>query len=177
MIIPGVIISLITFPGVVVHELAHQIFCMICGLNVYKVKYFQMGNPNGYVIHESTLQPGKIFFTCMGPFFINSVLGMVILLPASIELMVFREYTNPFYLFIGWLGFSILMHAFPSRSDAKIIIRRILKDPHVSLVWKIIAAPFVGLVYLCSIGGIFWLDLVYAGFLAMLIPWLLIQVL
>ena len=30
MIIPGVLISLITFPGVVIHELAHQIFCMLC---------------------------------------------------------------------------------------------------------------------------------------------------
>ena len=106
MIIPGVLISLITFPGVVIHELAHQIFCMLCGLEVYEVKYFQMSNPNGYVIHESTDRPLKVFLTCMGPFFINSVLGMVILLPASIELMIFREYTNPLNLLLGWLGLA-----------------------------------------------------------------------
>ncbi|MEH2957468.1 metalloprotease family protein [Candidatus Merdisoma sp. JLR.KK006] len=177
MIIPGVLISLLTFPGVVVHELAHQIFCMLCGLRVFEVKYFQMGNPNGYVIHESTDRPWKVFLTCMGPFFINSVLGMVILLPASISLMVFREYNNPLYLLLGWLGFSILMHAFPSRGDAKVMINRILKDPDVSLLWKVIAAPFVGLIYVCSIGSIFWLDLLYAAVLAMLIPWCLVQIL
>ncbi|NBK92694.1 DUF3267 domain-containing protein [bacterium 1XD21-13] len=177
MIIPGVLISLITFPGVVIHELAHQIFCMLCGLEVYEVKYFQMSNPNGYVIHESTDRPLKVFLTCMGPFFINSVLGMVILLPASIELMIFREYTNPLNLLLGWLGFSILMHAFPSRGDAKVMILRIIKDPDVSLVWKVIAAPFVGLIYICSIGSIFWLDLLYAAALAMLVPWLLVQLL
>ncbi len=177
MIIPGVLISLVTFPGVVIHELAHQIFCMLCNLEVYEVKYFQMGNPNGYVIHEAADRPWKIFFTCMGPFFINSVLGMVILLPASIELLVFHEFSNPLQLFLGWLGFSILMHAFPSRGDAKVMIRRILKSPDVSFVWKVIAAPFVGLIYICSVGSIFWLDLVYSAALAMLIPWILVHIL
>ena len=41
MIIPGFIISILTFPGVIVHELAHQICCYICGIKVYEVKYFQ----------------------------------------------------------------------------------------------------------------------------------------
>ena len=177
MIIPGVLLSLITFPGVIVHELAHQIFCILCGLKVYEIKYFQMSNPNGYVIHESTNCPSKVFFTCMGPFFINSVLGLVILLPASIDLMVFQEYKYPLTLLLGWLGFSILMHAFPSRGDAKVIINRILKNPDVSLAWKVIAAPFVALIYACSIGNIFWLDLLYAAVLAMLIPWGLLHLL
>lgn len=175
MIIPGVLISIITFPGVIIHELAHQLFCMLCGLEVFEVKYFQINNPNGYVIHESTDRPWKVFLTCMGPFFINSLLGMVILLPASIELMMFREYHDPLNLVLGWLGFSILMYAFPSRGDAKVMIERILKNPDVSLLWKVVAAPFVGLIYLCSIGSIFWLDLVYAAVLAMLIPWLLVH--
>lgn len=177
MIIPGVLISLATFPGVIIHELAHQIFCMLCGLKVYEIKYFQMSNPNGYVVHESTDHPLKVFLTCMGPFFINSVLGIVILLPASIELMTFREYTNPLNLLLGWLGFSILMHAFPSRGDAKVMIYRILKNPYVSIGWKALAAPFVGLIYICSVGKIFWLDLLYAGVLAMLVPWVLVQLL
>ncbi|MCI9306465.1 MAG: DUF3267 domain-containing protein [Lachnospiraceae bacterium] len=177
MIIPGVLISLATFPGVIIHELAHQIFCMLCGLKVYEIKYFQMSNPNGYVVHESTDHPLKVFLTCMGPFFINSVLGIVILLPASIELMTFREYTDPLNLLLGWLGFSILMHAFPSRGDAKVMICRILKNPYVSVGWKALAAPFVGLIYICSVGRIFWLDLLYAGVLAMLVPWVLVQLL
>ena len=57
MIIPGVLISLITFPGVVIHELAHQILCLLCGLELYEVKYLQLINPNGYVVHESTDLP------------------------------------------------------------------------------------------------------------------------
>ncbi len=170
MIIPGVLISLVTFPGVVIHELAHQLFCMLCGLKVYEVKYFQMGNPNGYVVHESTDRPFKVFLTCMGPFFINSVLGMLILLPASIELMIFREYTNPLNLLLGWLGFSILMHAFPSTGDAKALVGSVLKNKEVNILAKMITAPFIGLIYLGALGSMFWLDLAYGVGMSMLLP-------
>ena len=173
----GILISLITFPGVVVHELAHQIFCIFCGLKVYKVKYFQLSNPNGYVFHDSTDCSWKVFLTCMGPFFINSVLGMSILLPISIDLMVFREYNNPLILLAGWLGFSILMHAFPSRGDAKVMISRIIKNPKASQLWKVIAAPFVALIYICSIEKILWLDLTYAAVLTVLATGFLIHIL
>ena len=58
-IVPGLIISILTFPGVIVHELAHQICCKICGVAVYQVKYFQFQNPCGYVIHENVTNPWK----------------------------------------------------------------------------------------------------------------------
>ena len=90
MIVPGFLISALTFPGVIIHELAHQIFCILCGLPVYEVKYFQLKNPSGYVVHQASDQPGKIFLTSTGPFLVNTVLGMLILLPASIELLTFK---------------------------------------------------------------------------------------
>lgn len=52
MIIPGFLISIVTFPGVIVHEMAHQIFCRLCGVAVFDVCYFRFGNPSGYVVHE-----------------------------------------------------------------------------------------------------------------------------
>lgn len=52
MIIPGFLISILTFPGVIVHEIAHQLFCRICGVAVLDVCYFKAGNPAGYVVHE-----------------------------------------------------------------------------------------------------------------------------
>lgn len=177
MIVPGFIISIITFPGVIIHELAHQIFCMLCGLQIFEVKYFQVKNPNGYVIHEASEEPFKIFLTSMGPFFINTLLGILIILPASVELLIFKEYNNILNLILGWLGISILMHAFPSTGDAKVMVRRILKNPDVSLIWKILAAPFIGLIYLCAAGSMFWLDLLYAVTVGMLVPNLLVMLL
>ncbi len=177
MIIPGILISIITFPGVIVHELAHQLFCYLCGLKVYEVKYFQFKNPNGYVIHESSDQPGKVFLTSMGPFIVNTIIGILIILPASIQVIAFEEYSNVFNLVLAWLGFSVLMHAFPSTGDAKVMVERILKNPEVGVLAKILAAPFIGLVYVGAIGSIFWLDAIYAAAVALLIPNLIIRLL
>ncbi len=175
MIIPGILISIITFPGVIIHELAHQIFCYICGLQVYEVKYFQVKNPIGYVVHEATNHPGKVFLTSMGPFFINTLLGLLIMLPASIEIIVFKDYGDPLNLNLGWLGFSILMHAFPSIVDANVMVNQILKNREVSIIAKILSAPFILLAYIGAIGSVFWLDAVYAAAVAMLIPNLLVN--
>ncbi|MGB8451671.1 MAG: metalloprotease family protein [Anaerocolumna sp.] len=175
MLIPGILISIITFPGVIIHELAHQIFCYICGLQVYEVKYFQFKNPNGYVVHEATDHPGKVFLTSMGPFFINTLLGLLIMLPASIELIAFEDYGNMLNLILGWLGFSILMHSFPSTGDANVMVNQILKNRNVSIIAKILSAPFIALVYIGAIGSVFWLDAIYAAAVAMLIPNLLVN--
>lgn len=131
MIIPGFVISVMTFPGVIIHELAHQLFCMICGLEVYEVKYFQMN----------------------------------------------IDYSNPLNLILGWLGIFILMHFFPSTGDAKVMVARILKNPDVSILWKVLAAPFIGIIYVFSIGSMFWLDLIYAMAMGLLLPELLVRIL
>ncbi len=174
MIIPGILISFVTFPGVIIHELAHQIFCYLCGLQVYEVKYFQFGNPCGYVVHETTDHPGKVFLTSMGPFFINTLIGLLIMLPVSIQFIAFDENGSILNLILVWLGFSILMHAFPSSGDASVMVKQILKNKNVGIIPKILAAPFILLVYIGAIGSVFWLDAIYAAAVAMLLPNLLV---
>jgi len=49
IIIPGWLIALVTFPGVILHEYVHKRVAMAVGLQVYKVVYFRIGNPAGYV--------------------------------------------------------------------------------------------------------------------------------
>jgi hypothetical protein len=174
MLIPGIVIAVITFPGVMVHELAHQFFCRIMRVPVYQVKYFQFKNPVGYVMHEPTDSPFKTFIISVGPFLVNTILGAVIVTPAAIELIKFSDYSNPLNLLLGWLGFSILMHAFPSRGDAGVMVSNILKNRAVSIVVKILVAPVIGLIYLGAIGSVFWLDFFYAIAIAMVIPNLLL---
>ena len=40
-IIPGFLISFVTFPGVIMHELGHQVACWLSKVAVFNVKYFQ----------------------------------------------------------------------------------------------------------------------------------------
>ena len=174
MFIPGIVISIITFPGVMVHELAHQFFCRIMRVPVYKVKYFQFANPSGYVLHEATGKPFKAFMIAIGPFIVNTLLGIIIITPAAIELIKFKDYSNPINLLLGWLGFSILMNAFPSIGDAKVMVSSILKNKNVEMIVKILVAPVIGLIYIGALGSVVWLDFIYAVIIAMVIPNLLL---
>ncbi|MCL1917721.1 MAG: metalloprotease family protein [Peptococcaceae bacterium] len=165
------LISVLTFPGVIVHELAHQIFCHLCRVPVYKVKYFQFKNPPGYVIHAAVDRPIANFAIGTGPFLINTVLGVSIALPATAKLADHSISTLFSTLFstlemmdfiLIYLGFAILMHAFPSKGDAQSMYRSIVKNKRVNILAKILALPIIGLIYLGSLGSIIWLDTIYA---------------
>lgn len=110
--------NLATFPGVIVHEQAHQLFCRWARVAVFEVKYFQLKNPVGYAIHELTNNPKKNLLIGVGPFIINSLLGALIAMPAVIAIVKFETGSFFDYL-IMWIGISIAMHAFPSTVDAK----------------------------------------------------------
>ena len=175
LFIPGFLVAAVTFPGVIVHEFAHQLFCRIFRVPVYDVVYFQMKNPCGYVSHEPVDRPLASFMISVGPFLVNTVLGMLIVFPAAIELFQFRVYQNVMSLLLGWLGISILMHAFPSTGDAKVMVQSILKNPDVNLFAKVITAPVIGLVYLGAVGSMMWLDFLYAAAMAMVLPNLIVM--
>ena len=160
-VIPGFIISLVTFPGVIVHELAHQIFCMLMKVPVYDVKYFQLKNPAGYVLHERSERPGANILISIGPFIVNTLLGAIIMLPVSIRL-VQLNYRDPLTIILAWIGISILINSFPSTGDAKSLITDVLKNKEVSILFRVIVAPIIFLIYIGAIGSAIWLDLLYA---------------
>ena len=154
----GFLITLLTFPGVMVHELGHVVFCRLLGIRVAKVCFFRFGNPAGYVLHEEPANALQHMLISYGPFFVNTVLGAAVAAPATVPLLHFTDGRLP-YLFI-WLGISIAMHAFPSTGDAASLWQGIWHGRGCCL-WRLIALPFVMLIYLGALGSIFWLNLVY----------------
>lgn len=173
MLIPGIAISIVTFPGVVIHELAHQLFCRWFKVPVFKVVYFQAENPVGYVLHEIPSSKWQSIAISVGPFIINTLLGAIIAFPAALPVFKFDTGGPIDYLLI-YLGVSIAMHAFPSTGDANAIWDHV-KDKDTSIWVKIIAYPIVGLIYLGSLGSFFWLDLLYGVGVAIGIPTLIIS--
>ncbi len=73
-----------------------------------------------------------------------------------------------------WLGISILMHAFPSRGDAKALLTAV-KDTEGNLLLKTVCYPIIILINLGAFGSIFWLDLIYGFAVAALLPDFIIQ--
>jgi hypothetical protein len=118
MFIPGQIITLLTFPGVIVHEFAHMIFCKLCKVPVLDACYFQLSNPAGYVVHGTAKDFYSSFLIGTGPFFVNSILCMLICFPAYLPVSYF-DLEQPLSYFLMWLGVSIGMHAIPSTVDAQ----------------------------------------------------------
>jgi len=172
MFVPGFLITLITFPGVIVHELAHQLFCRWYKVPVFEVVYFRTGNPAGYVLHEKPQNKWQSLMISIGPFFLNTIIGALIALPAALPVFTF-ENANLFHYLLIYLGVSIAMHAFPSTGDANAILET-LKDRETSLLTKIAGYPLIGLIYIGSIGSFIWLDLVYGIAIAVGLPKLII---
>lgn len=171
--IPGLLISIVTFPGVIVHELAHQIFCRIFRTAVFEVCYFRFDNPVGYVIHEHPRKASHQIWIGVGPFFVNTILGALIALPAAIPVIWFQSATLLDF-FMVWLGVSIAMHSFPSIGDAQSILSHI-KSSETPKLTKIVAAPVVGLIFIGAIGSVFWLDLIYGISVVALLPFIIVH--
>ena len=174
MFIPGFIISILTFPGVIVHEFAHQFFCWLYGVPVKKVVYFQFANPSGYVVHEPTETDWQNIMIGTGPFVVNTIIGAVIALPAALPVFTFHNASPLDYILI-WLGVSIVMHAFPSTGDAKSIWAS-LKQGETTLLAKIIGYPIIGIIYLSAAARFFWFDFIYASAVCVGLPKLLVAI-
>ena len=159
MLIPGFLISAITFPGVLVHEFAHEIFCKFFKVPVYKVCYFRFGNPAGYVNHGQCDYWYQSVLISIGPFFVNSLIGALLAYPVVMN-SLYSEDSVFIDIFLIWLSVSIAMRAIPSRGDAKSMWKAVSsnKAPFLS---KIIVIPIIAIIFLFSWGSFFLLDLIY----------------
>ena len=163
MFIPGELIALLTFPGVILHEWAHKKFCDWSKVTVFKVKYFQFWNREaGFVLHEQPTKLSQTFWISVGPLLFNSIL--VIILGYIIVHIV--PSTFKYYLLL-WLAFSTGLHAFPSNPDAQNVLSdsKELLAKHRFRFWYYFAYPFFGLIWLANRLRVYWFDVFYTVFL------------
>jgi hypothetical protein len=158
--IPGPLIALLTFPGVIVHEAAHLFFCKLFKLQVYDVCFFRFGNPAGYVLHEKTENFTAIFFVSMGPFVGNTLLCVLFCSAAFLPVWELKV-TDPFAYFFYWLGLSIGMHAFPSTSDLSNLWEIAPGRAKQGNVLAIVSLPLVAILYVLNLARVVWADLGY----------------
>ena len=159
--IPGVLISALTFPGVIIHEWAHKFFCERMGVVVHKVKYFQLKNPAGYVMHEAPKTYAQTFWISIGPLIVNSLAAIILSLIATQTVS-----GGWFWLVLYWIAISAGMHSFPSDHDMKHVAsastEAIKKGGNIL---HYLAFPFVWLVWIANKLRFFWFDLIWAGIL------------
>lgn len=167
--IPGPVIAILTFPGVIVHEAAHLFFCKLFRLQVYDVCFLRFGNPAGYVIHEKTENFKALFFVSMGPFFGNTLLCILFCTAAFLPVWELKVF-DPLAYFFYWLGLSIGMHAFPSTADLSNLWELAPSRAKRGDVLAIVSLPLVGILYVLNFGRIVWADLGYGVAVGILGP-------
>jgi hypothetical protein len=158
--IPGALIALLTFPGIVLHEWAHKKFCDWLGVKVHKVVYFRLNwsGESGYVIHEQPNTYAQTFWISSGPLIVNSfvALGLGFLASQTIQ-------GGWLWWLLMWMAVSAGMHAFPSDHDMDHIQEassRGLKNG--GSILHSLALPLVLLVWIANKLRFFWFDALYA---------------
>jgi hypothetical protein len=151
------IILLISAPGVIVHELAHALFCLLSGVKIRRITLFRFQEVAGMVVHDEPKGFFSSFFISFGPLIVNSYLAMFFL----------AQISAPYrWLDILWLylGLVIALQAIPSTGDAKslkIMARRnFWKNPLVLLLY-----PLVLVLLLLNFLKRWYFDWLYAFFL------------
>src|SRR5580704_3070562 len=158
--IPGFVIALLTFPGVMVHEAGHLFFCRLFKLRVFDVCFLRVGNPSGYVIHEKTENFTALFFVSMGPFFANTLLCIVFCSAAFLPVWELKV-EDPLAYFFYWLGLSIGMHAFPSTVDLSHIWKAAPLMAKIGNLLAIVSLPLCAILVVLNYGRVIWADLGY----------------
>ena len=146
-LLPSWLVSTITFPGVIIHELSHELFCRLFNVKVIKVVYFQFGREvAGYVDHEAPKKISQLFWISAGPLIGNTII--TVLLSHYGFLSAPTIYTKVFAL---WLAFSIGLHAFPSTTDAGNILNSAKVTRHNGgSIFNYLAYPFFWLIWLAN---------------------------
>ena len=131
------ILNTVFFPGIVFHETAHAIACLLLGVSIKKIKF--IGKDGGYVIHDDS-RSYKIIIISLFPFFFNIFISLICARAVLLE--------NNFYIivFATWIALSVIYFSLPSAPDAKnvfSVIKRTYfkKQSFLLILIKIIFIP------------------------------------
>lgn len=135
------LITLLTLPGLIIHEIAHRFICDILDIPVYKVQYYEISPKklSGCVVHAPPPDCFHQFLICLAPFFINSLFCMVFTFPFIISYTFFSvslieggvEY---FAIIMAWIGITASLHAFPSDQDIEVLRKSHKETPSNSFL-------------------------------------------
>lgn len=172
--IPGWLIALVTFPGVIVHEAAHRFFCDVTDTPVYAVSYFQPGQKTaGYVVHGRPRSLRAALLISCGPLVINTVLCAVLTFTVAYQTFVLNAGLNdPVLILLAWLGYSIGMHAIPSRQDAASFTAQV-HEARGHGVTLLLARAMSVVITAANALRVIWIDAIYAFGVSLAIPALL----
>lgn len=167
-----IIVSLLTWPGVPLHELAHAWACRRTGVRVREVCYLRLGNPRGYVIHDRPDTALQHIVISTAPFLVCSLLSFLVGLAIQLALqlqLIPPQYEGWPVAAAVWLGWAIGANSFPSGGDGDSLWRS-ARSGGMGIVGRAMIVPVVGLIRLGQLGAYLWLDLLWGVVTVLLGP-------
>ena len=171
------LILLLSFPGVILHEISHRFFCDIYNIEVYSIDYFvPFSDRAGCVKRKQIDTLRQEFFIAIGPLIINSLVCIMLTFPMACSwysgipfLNFFSTLECAIHIFVAWVGYSAGLWAIPSTQDVSGLI-----DMAQSKFTKYILYIFVNIIKLCNMFD-FFLRIVFTVFLSFLLPTLFLR--
>jgi len=173
MITLGIILTALTFPGVMVREAAHLMFVRIAKLAIFDVRFLELAPPFGHVQHEHSNHFGAALLETLGPFAINSALCVLFCWSVFLPVWQLRIFDPLAYLFY-WLGLSMGIHALPGAADIKHLWKLAPPAAKRGNLLALLTLPLLGTLRLLEPLRALWPGVAYALALAIAAPLLLV---
>lgn len=167
----AILIQYLTFPGIILHEFAHVIFCRLAKVKIHKISYFQFGKMLGFVEHESPQKLHQSFLISVGPLILNSFVCLIFtaILFRTFYISGFNFDIHAFIFW--WIGFSAGVHAFPSVSDIENFKESVYERNKWS-PFRMISLPFVYILSFIEKFEYFEAKLIFASILGIILPFI-----
>ncbi|RNC88221.1 MAG: hypothetical protein ED556_03285 [Winogradskyella sp.] len=160
----GLLVQIITFPGIIFDQFSNKLACDLLEVKVHEVKYLQSEAPISYIIHDIPESYFKIFSLSIIPFMI-STLTAILLFTIGYS---FGEESIIFFIFC-WLGISVAAHAFPNKKNGSLLWQKSISEVKAGNYIALLGFPLVVIIYLAQILHYVWLDIIYGFILLMLV--------
>ncbi|GEM_PF-3882424 len=105
--------NILFFPGMIAHEIAHAIACILTGTRIIAVKPW--GLKEAYVRHEES-GPFKMLVITLAPFLFNLAFAALFIYIGNIY---FRNNSVSVAFLMYWISASLCYHSLPSHADVK----------------------------------------------------------
>lgn len=156
--IPAPIVAILTFPGVILHEMAHKFFCDYFNVKVFKVSYFRVSSQAGHVIHEPVYNSNQSAIIAFAPLLINSLVCFILLSFYIVTINFGNFFLWKFSIldyFLIWVGVSCGLSALPSSTDLKSI------SNDANLIYRFLKIILKCLNFFGFLGELIWLFLLW----------------
>jgi hypothetical protein len=174
--IPGGFFAVITFPGVMMHEISHYIMCKLFKVRVHQLKLFSLRTehfsfssdaPVGWVRHEPPKEYYKTFLISIAPILFNTILA-ILLYVLALQFFNNNSLLLIYYFFI-YLGFCCAVNAFPSNGDGEVLWYSAKEELRNHNYLVLFVYPIILIIYIAHYLSMVWLDWIYGGALFFLV--------